>query len=95
MIPETNFHITTTPPKEYTTTHESGMKLTVHFCENCGGTIYKKADRKEFQGFIILLAGTLDNLDERKTAKPQQELYIKHRAAWLSALDNTVQKEEF
>jgi hypothetical protein len=71
------------------------MQLTVHFCDNCGGIVYKTADREEFKGLVVLLAGTLDDPADRHAAEPQQELYTKHRAPWLSPLNGAVQKEEF
>jgi hypothetical protein len=71
------------------------MKLTVYFCDKCGGVIYKTGDREEFQNFIVLLAGTLDDPDEREIAQPQQELYTKHRPPWLSELTGAAQKNEF
>lgn len=95
LIPKANFHVTTGPAKDYTTTQESGMKLTVHFCEKCGGTVYKTADREEFQNFIILQAGTVDDPGERETAQPQQELYTKHRPPWLPELAGAAQMSEF
>ncbi|KAF3387876.1 hypothetical protein DPV78_012345 [Talaromyces pinophilus] len=94
MIPEANFHITTSS-KEYSITHENGMKLNIHFCDNYGGIIYKTADCEEFRGLIVLLARTLDDLVELRMAKPQQELYTKYWVPWLSKLDGVVQKEEF
>jgi hypothetical protein len=96
MILDSNFHVTSaSSSKEFTTTHESGMKLTVHFCDNCGATVYKTADRDEFRGLVVLLAGTLDDPAGLQTAKPQQELYTKYRVPWLPEVKDVIQKEGF
>lgn len=89
------FHVTNGSAKEYTETHESGMKLTVHFCDNCGTAVYKKADHDLFRGCVVLLAGTLDDQNGLEQAKPEMELFTKYRAPWLKRLDWATQKEEF
>lgn len=72
--------------------HESGKELTVTFCTECGGTIYKT--HGSFPGHIIILAGTLDG-DELEKCKPEQELFSKDRVSWLPGLSWAEQKEEF
>ncbi|KAE8350465.1 DUF636 domain protein [Aspergillus coremiiformis] len=87
LIPTTHFRITSGAPKSYTSTHESGMKLTTHFCPTCGILLYKEADRKEFQSAVIVLAGTLDRAEDFEKAKPEAEFYVKDRASWWPGLD--------
>lgn len=69
------------------------MKLEITFCGECGCTIYKT--HESFPGKIIILAGTLDNLDGLEESTPEQELFVKHRASWLTSLDGAEQKLEF
>ena len=95
LVPEGEFRVTDGSPKDYTVTHESGMKLTVHFCDNCGGVIYKTADNDLFRGYAIVQAGTLDDQEGLEQAKPEMELYTKYRAPWLSNLDWAAQKQGF
>lgn len=71
------------------------MKLTVHFCDNCGCAVWKKADHELFKGAIVLLAGSLDDPGELEQAKPEVELYTKYRVSWLPKIDQIAEKPEF
>lgn len=73
--------------------HESGKKLTVYFCGDCGSTLYKTHEL--FPGKVVVLAGTLDDAEGLEQAKPQVELFTKHRASWLPVLSWADQKDEF
>ncbi|KAE8358396.1 Mss4-like protein, partial [Aspergillus caelatus] len=95
LIPGSHFRLTSGSPQTYSMTHESGMNLTTHFCENCGVFLYKTADSEEFKGGIIVLAGTLDDAEEFEKAKPEAEFFIKHRAGWWPGLGFATQLQEF
>lgn len=95
MIPENDFKITAGTPKHFNTVHESGMNLTVHFCDNCGGTIYKTADLEAFKGMAVVQVGTLDDPDVVAQVKPTMEFWTKYRVPWLSNLEGTAQMLEF
>jgi hypothetical protein len=95
MIPENDFKITAGTPKLFHTVHESGMNLTVHFCDNCGGTIYKTADLEAFKGMAVVQVGTLDDPDAAARVKPTMEFWTKYRVPWLSNLEGTAQMLEF
>ena len=69
------------------------MKLEITFCGECGCTIYKK--HESFPGRTIVLAGTADDPEALEKSRPDQELFVKHRASWLSGLDEADQKPEF
>lgn len=71
------------------------MKITLHFCENCGGTIYKTADSEAFTGMAVVQAGTVDHPNLLQEAKPIVELFTKYRAPWIPTLDGVAQKAEF
>ncbi|KAF7591894.1 hypothetical protein BBP40_000941 [Aspergillus hancockii] len=76
LIPQDHFHITSGEPKTFSMTHESGMHLTTHFCGNCGNLLYKTADREEFKGAVIVLAGTLDDPSPRELGSGRErEVY--------------------
>lgn len=92
-MPEDKLRVTVGSTKQYTQTHENGMKLIIHFCDNCGCAIYKI--HESFPGKAIVLAGTLDGPEELEQAKPELEFYTKHRAAWLSSLNGATQRMEF
>ncbi|KAF7716340.1 GFA domain-containing protein [Penicillium ucsense] len=93
LLPHDKLSITSGTPKQYTEMHESGEKLTVFFCENCGSSVYKTHGL--FPEKVVLLAGTLDDADGLEQAKPQVELFVKHRPSWLHGLDWADQKMEF
>ncbi|PTU22104.1 hypothetical protein P175DRAFT_0523268 [Aspergillus ochraceoroseus IBT 24754] len=95
MVPRDHFHITSGSPKVFTITHETGMKLSMYFCENCGITIYKTADSEELKGNAIILAGTLDDSEAFSHLNPEVEFFTKDRASWLPKLQNAEQKVEF
>jgi len=95
MIPEDQFHVTVGSPKQCTQIHETGMKITVNFCGNCGGAIYKTADGESFAGMAVVQMGTIDELGIFEKVKPGMELYTKYRAPWLSSLEGTTQRTEF
>lgn len=95
LVPKENFHVTAGSPKQYDATHESGMALSIHFCDTCGTPLYKTADRESFLGKVIVQAGTLDDASMLDHAKPGMELYVKHRVGWLSELGEVQQNQEF
>ncbi|KAJ5669295.1 hypothetical protein N7462_010365 [Penicillium macrosclerotiorum] len=92
-IPKDKVHVISGFAKQFTQLHESGKKLTINFCGECGGTVYKT--HESFPGSIIILAGTLDDPDGLEQSKPSQELFSKHRVSWLSGLSWAEQKQEF
>ncbi len=95
MIPEDKFTITAGSVKQFTTVHESGMHLTVNFCGTCGTTLYKTTDKETFKGNAIVQAGTVDDLTSLDHAVPDMELFVKYRTAWLPALSQAAQQQEF
>ncbi|KAJ5159741.1 uncharacterized protein N7482_006745 [Penicillium canariense] len=95
IIPVDRVHFTVGSPKTCTESHEIGMKITLHFCGNCGGVLYKTADLDMFAGKAVVQIGTLDDATAIKQAKPDMELWTKYRAPWLPSLEGVVQKTEF
>lgn len=68
------------------------MTLMIYFCENCGSTIYKEATAKQFDGVVLVQAGTLH---DSELAAPGAELYVSHRAGWLKPVGDTAQMLDF
>jgi hypothetical protein len=97
MVPKDKFRITSgsSSLKSYSKPHESGMNLTIFFCEDCGTGIYKEADADMFQGIVVVQVGTLDDMNALNQAQPDEELYIKHRASWLPKIPSAGQIQEF
>ena len=60
LVPLANFGMVSGTPKLYGGAHQSGMTLTIHFCGDCGSTIYKTGTLEIFDGFAIVQGGTLD-----------------------------------
>jgi hypothetical protein len=101
VLPSLSFKLTTPVPlKSYSVTHESGLAFKYNFCETCGTALYKE-NAVAFEGKVILLAGTLDKEDGKdgehgiEGVNVQAELWIKHRVAWLGALEGVAQCQEF
>jgi hypothetical protein len=82
--------------KSFEKKHESGMTLTVHFCDNCGSTLYKEGDSEVFKGVAIVQAGTLDGQEMKlEDVNLGAELYVKYRVGWLGEMKGTAQCQEF
>lgn len=93
LLPEDKLLVTHGSPKTHTSMHESGMKLTVYFCGECGCAVYKTHEK--FPGMVVVLAGTLDGPNELEKWKPEAELYSQHRTAWLPDFTWAEQRTEF
>ncbi|KAK5991704.1 hypothetical protein PT974_07737 [Cladobotryum mycophilum] len=87
--------VTTGTPKSYSQKHESGMTLTIFFCETCSTILYKHATAEMFAEFSLIQAGTLDGGDKGELSKPGVEMYVKERMPWLSGIHEVAQKQEF
>jgi hypothetical protein len=70
----------------------SGKLMTNYFCKTCGTLMYRVGEA--FPGMSILRIGTVDdfNLQETKL-RPQRELFVEDRVAWLSGADGATQME--
>jgi len=93
LVPRDNFKITQGTLKDVNTTHENGMKITLHMCGECGTAVYKEGDSDDLKGFAIVQAGTLD--DGLDNAGPGAELWVTHRANWLPGLEGVGQMQGF
>ncbi|KAL2826413.1 DUF636 domain protein [Aspergillus cavernicola] len=97
LVPTDHFRLTAGKPqlKEYHLTHESGMHMTTHFCGECGSLLYKTADKPEFAGDVIVLAGTVDDPQAWDEAKPDAEFFVGERASWWKGVGGARQLSGF
>ncbi|OJZ80612.1 hypothetical protein ASPFODRAFT_38028 [Aspergillus luchuensis CBS 106.47] len=93
-VPETAFSVTKGSPKSFSTTHESGMTLTVFFCPNCGSTLWKEATAENFKGLKVVQAGTLADASKLNQGV-DVEFYTSTRAPWLMPQKDVAQRTEF
>lgn len=63
------------------------------FCGDCGGTLGKTTDDPAFGDIFILFAGLLDK--DISNFKPDAELWIKHRAHWITPIQGAAQAQSF
>jgi hypothetical protein len=94
VVAKDKFSILAGSPKSFTKLHESGQNITLHFCGDCAGVIYKEMGGSGFAGLVIVHAGTIDDVKAMDEAKPMAELYVKNRTSWFPKLENTIQVEE-
>ena len=87
--------VTSEALKSYSQTHESGMTLTIFFCETCGSVIYKQATGEMFANLSLVQAGTLDGPEKASISKPAVELYVRERMPWLFAVSGVAEKQDF
>jgi hypothetical protein len=94
-VPDAAFHVTAGHPKKFAKEHESGMTLTIYFCDTCGSTIYKEGSADAFKGVKLVQSGTLEDKEEVNKGGFQAELYVSERAGWMGALDGVGQMQHF
>ena len=63
--------------------------MTSYFCGDCGSTLYRKSSG--IPGVTIMKVGCIDDLNALEKFKPDTELYVKHRVAWLPEIAGAAQ----
>lgn len=91
FIPEHQFSLEGVP-KTFDTTADSGAIVTSHFCGNCGITMYRSGSG--MPGIMFVKAGVFDDPDVLNSFKPQGEIFVSKRAAWLAPISGASQKEK-
>lgn len=71
------------------------MTLTIHFCGNCGSTLYKEGDAEAFKGTAIVQAGSIDQGVTLDNVKVGGELFVSQRAPWVKPFDGASQLKTF
>lgn len=93
-IPDPNFTLTQGNPKTFETEHETGMKITLFFCPECGTALWKEADSDAFKGLKLVQAGTVSDVSQLQKGM-DTELWVTYRVPWLAAIDGVEQKSQF
>jgi len=94
-IADSNFTATKGTPKTFEAVHETGMKLTVFFCPECGSTLWKEANGDLFKGMKLIQAGTVSDAAAQLATGVDVELWVTQRVPWLQAIDGVAQKSQF
>lgn len=84
VVLENAFTLVTGVPKIVLRTGISGMNSRLHSCPNCNITLFEMAEL--WPGRVIIKAGTLDDKEVMDAVKPEMELFISRKAAWLPKL---------
>jgi hypothetical protein len=83
VIPNEGFEITSGKPKSWTKKADSGESIETFFCGDCGTTMWRETP--------TFKVGVLDTLDGFNDAKPDLELYVPQRAAWVQPVAGATQ----
>ncbi|MCJ1383143.1 hypothetical protein MMC17_006256 [Xylographa soralifera] len=89
VLPEDGVKVIHGTPKTYALNAESGATMTSYFCGDCGSTLYRKSSG--IPGVTIIKVGCIDDLNALEEFKPDTELYVKHRVAWLPEIPGAAQ----
>jgi hypothetical protein len=81
--------------KSYPHPHQTGMTLTIHFCSNCGSTLYKEGDSEALNGTAVVQAGSIDQGVTLDDLKVSGELFVSQRAPWVKPLEGAGQLQTF
>ncbi len=68
--------------KAFTRTADSGNTVTMHFCPDCGSTVYW-----ELSGFPDVIAIAVGAFADPSFPAPKVSVYERNRHPWLDALD--------
>ena len=79
LIKMSALHIISGAVKGYTTTADSGRKITREFCPNCGSPLFTKAEK--CSDLVFLKAGSLD---EPGVVKPSCQTWTKCAVPWAT-----------
>ncbi|KAI8628058.1 Mss4-like protein [Xylariaceae sp. FL1651] len=81
------FSVTGTP-KEVRLTADSGKSITNCYCGDCGTTLYRYGDAfGGLGGDRIIQGGVLDGSEDLDAYKPDLEMFIENRTAWVPSLE--------
>ena len=95
FLKDTQLKVLSGTPKVYKRTHETGMILTLEFCDNCGSPLFKRSDWEMFTGMVAVNVGTLDDVGLMDKLAPTKEHNSGKRTAWVNAFEGAVQMETY
>ena len=73
---------------------DEGFEFSVHFCEECGSSIYAVPYGSPVADILVIQVGTLDEVDLLQR-KPAVELNVSHRLSWVLPLQGAEQKQNY
>lgn len=73
-------------------TANSGKTVTRFFCRTCGVNLY--SDGEGAPGIKFVRAGALDDEAALEGCRPDVEVFVKRRAAWVQGVQGCAHKEE-
>ena len=88
LVPSSAFESPSTATPEYktfTVQHETGLELVYSFCKNCGTICWKTGPKLPHH---IIFVGTLEDQDALEKAKPNAEIWVKHRVSWVKSMED-------
>lgn len=90
IFPKSAFTIISGEPKVYTFNGGSGNPAHVHFCGNCGATMWTLASLRP--DIIVIKVGILDGEVLEKLG-PKVETFTSRRPGWMKCVDGAAQFE--
>lgn len=89
IVKDADFKVDGEGIKSYSTTSDSGNKLTNYFCTNCGSNLYSEGG---FAGCKVVRMGLMDG-DGLENAKPMLEVFAQRRVTWLKPVEGAADVE--
>lgn len=83
IVPRSSFRLTPGTPKTISRPGDSGLDVTLNFCDNCGHTIFVTGESEVLRGNIVVKAGTLDDPELLDKMVPADEIYTEHKVSWV------------
>ncbi|KAL3442953.1 Mss4-like protein [Aspergillus insuetus] len=77
---------------QFSYTANNGNRVTRYFCRRCGINMY--SDGEGAPGVHFVRAGTLDDEGGLEKSRPEVEIFVSRRAAWLAEVEGCGQKLE-
>ena len=70
--------------KTYTKVVESGNETTIHFCGDCGSTLYRVSNG--YPGVVLMKAGCMDDFNP-EDGKPALEMFTREYVHWVPMVE--------
>ncbi|KAK5300143.1 hypothetical protein LTR99_006890 [Exophiala xenobiotica] len=95
-VPSTSFILDSGTLKAITTKHvDEGFDFSLSFCEGCGSPIYAVPLPQARPEVKIIQVGVLDDDGDLLGKRPDVELNVKYRPAWVQQVSGAEQRERY
>ncbi|KAF2276731.1 DUF636 domain protein [Westerdykella ornata] len=91
LYPDGQFKVTQGTPKQYSKIADSGKRIVIYFCGDCGSSMWRETESSP--GIKVVAVGTLDDFDALEQAKPVAELFAPSRPSWIPAVEGAEQRQ--